>query len=75
MQVAQNGESELKHKWASVWGRTASRVERLVTHKGIGQRNTRKIAMFPTIRDGQYKYGRKADRMNSDVGLELDASV
>lgn len=75
MQVARNGESELKQKSASVWGRTAGRGERLVTHRGIGQRNTRKIATFPTIRDGQCKYWRKADAVNSDIGLELDESV
>lgn len=46
-------ESEPKQKWASARVRAGSRDERLVTYKGIVQKNTvRKIrAKIPTVRD------------------------
>lgn len=60
MQVAQNREPKLKQKQAYAW-RTDNKDGRLVTYKGIGQRNIiRKRAKFLTVDEGQYRYGRKA---------------
>ena len=36
MPVAQNGESEPKQEWSSVWGRAGGGAGRLITYEGIG---------------------------------------